>query len=92
MLNILKKLQCDQTHRDLTTSGIELGTVRSRILIQNIVPNSTLSCLSMNRKLIEDEIGVDLARMTMVNKNVRKIELEGNKLGPKTAREYGYAL
>jgi hypothetical protein len=46
----------------------------------------------MTRQLTEDEIGVDLARMLMINTTVRKLELEGNKLGPKTAREFGYLL
>lgn len=49
-------------------------------------------CLSANRKFIEDEVGVDLARMLILNKNVRKIELEGNKLGPKTAKEFSNVL
>lgn len=92
MLNILGKLQRDQTPRDLTTSGIELGTVRTRILINNIVPNTSLNCLTMCRKMVEDEVGVDLARMLMLNKHLRKLELEGNKLGPKTAREFGNLL
>jgi len=42
--------------------------------------------------MTEDEIGVDLARMLMLNKTVRKLELEGNKLGPKTAKEFGHLL
>lgn len=46
----------------------------------------------MTRKLIEDDIGVDLARMLMLNKTIRKLELEGNKLGPKSAREMGNVL
>ena len=46
----------------------------------------------MNRKQIEEEVGIDLARMLMINKHVRKIELEGNKLGPKTSREFGNVL
>lgn len=76
----------------MTASGIELGTIRARILATNIVPNSSLMCISMNRKSIEDEVGVDLARMLMLNKHIRKIELEGNKLGPKTARAMGDVL
>jgi hypothetical protein len=30
--------------------------------------------------------------MLMINKTLRKLELEGNKLGPKTAREFGHLL
>ena len=92
MLNILGKLQRNQTHRDMSTSGIELGTLRARILINNVYNNKSLYCMSMTRQHTEDEVGVDLARMLMINKTVRKIELEGNKLGPKTAREFAYLL
>ena len=92
MLNMLGKLQRNETPRDLTCSGIELGTTRVRILATNIVPNTSMMCLSMCRKLIEDEVGCDLARMLLINKSIRKLELEGNKLGPKTARELASVL
>ena len=92
MLNLLGKLQRNETAYDVTLSGIELGSIRTRILATNIVRNTSLLSLSMSRKGIEEEVGVDLARMLLVNKNIRKIELEGNKLGPKTAREFGNVL
>jgi hypothetical protein len=76
----------------MSTSGIELGTVRGRILVNNLFANTSLMCLSMTRQLMEDEIGVDLARMMMINGTVRKLELEGNKFGPRTAQEFGYLL
>ena len=92
MIGMLSKLQRNSTPRDMTLSGIELGPIRAKILITNLVYNTSLSCLSMNRKLVEDEVGVDLARMLMLNKHVRKLELEGNKLGPKTAKAFGDVL
>ena len=92
MLNLLGKLQRNETPRDLSTSGIDLGTVRCRILVNNLVPNTSLSCLTMTRKLTDDEIGIDLARMLMLNKTLRKLELEGNRFGPRTAREFGALL
>ena len=82
MLNMLGKMQRDETPRDMTCSGIELGTTKVKILAKNVSLNSSLMCLSMTRKLIDDEMGVDLARMLMINTSVRKIEFEGNKLGP----------
>jgi len=85
MINMLKKLQINETPRDYDFTGISLGTVRLRILVSNLVSNDTLRALSLTRKLIEEEEGVYLAQMLMVNKNIRKIELEGNKLGPRTA-------
>jgi len=92
MINMLKKLQTNETPRDYDFTGISLGTVRLRILVSNLVSNDTLRALSLTRKLIEEEEGVYLAQMLMVNKNIRKIELEGNKLGPRTAREFSHVL
>jgi hypothetical protein len=92
LLGLLGKLQRNATPRDVSTEGIELGTVRAKMLLNNIAANTSLMCLAMTRKLSDDEIGVDMARMLMVNKSIRKLELEGNKFGPKTAREFGYLL
>jgi len=39
MINLLGKLQRNSTARDLSTSGIELGTVRGRILVNNLFKN-----------------------------------------------------
>jgi hypothetical protein len=44
------------------------------------------------RKGIEDAEGVELAKMLIQNKVLRKLELEGNKLGPKTIQALGFAL
>ncbi len=49
MLNMLGKLQRNHTARDVTTTGIELGTLRARILINNVYSNTSLSCLAMTR-------------------------------------------
>lgn len=92
MINMLRKLQKDETPRDFDFTGIDLGSVRLRILVSNTVCNESLRSLSLTRKVIEEEEGVYIAQMLMVNKNIRKLELEGNKLGPRTARELGYVL
>ena len=88
MINLLRKLQNDQTARDMSMSGIELGTTRTRILCNNVAKNSSLKCLSMNRKCIEEEVGEDLAKMLLYNNNLRKLELESNKLGPHSAKAF----
>jgi Ran GTPase-activating protein (RanGAP) involved in mRNA processing and transport len=44
------------------------------------------------RRDIQDTEGQELAKMLLTNKSLRKLELEGNKLGSKTAKEFGYAL
>lgn len=92
MINMLRKLQMNETPRDFDFTGIDLGSVRLRILVGNMVGNETLRAVSLTRKLIEEEEGVYLAQMLMVNKNIRKLELEGNKLGPRTSKEFGNVL
>jgi len=46
----------------------------------------------MCRKQISDADGQTFARMLYTNKTLRKLELEGNLLGPKSAIEFGEAL
>ena len=73
-------------------SGLELGAARTGILAKIAAYNSTLTCLHLSRKTIEDTAGVELARILFTNKTLRKLELEFNKLGPLTAKEFGKAL
>lgn len=54
--------------------------------------NNTLSVLHLARKGIEDAEGVELARMLVQNTSLRKLELEGNKLGPKSIEAFGRML
>lgn len=44
--------------------------------------NITLSALHMARKKIEDADGIYIADMLLTNKSLKKLELEGNLLGP----------
>ena len=46
----------------------------------------------MARKNIKDPEGVQIAKMLVQNKTLRKLELEGNLLGPNSAKEFGEAL
>lgn len=84
MLIMLKNLQSDNTPKEYTLSGLNLGPARCRILASNVAFNNTLTVLHLSRKNIEDDEGVDLAKLLIVNKTLRKLELEGNKLGPKS--------
>jgi hypothetical protein len=84
MLIMLKNLQSDNTPKEYSVSGLNLGAVRCRILASNVAFNKSLTVLHLSRKGIEDDEGVDLAKMLIVNKTLRKLELEGNKLGPKS--------
>lgn len=46
----------------------------------------------MARKKIEDADGIYIAEMLLHNKALRKLELEGNLLGPQTAKKFGEVL
>ena len=92
MLTLLKKLKDDETPRDYSLAGCELGGPRTSILAKVVAYNSTLSCLHLSRKNIIDVDGIELARVLFSNKTLRKLELEGNQLGPKSAKEFGLAL
>lgn len=92
MLIMLKNLQSDNTPKEYTLSGLNLGPARCRILASNVAFNNTLTVLHLSRKNIEDDEGVDLAKLLIVNKTLRKLELEGNKLGPKSIQAFGHAL
>ena len=48
--------------------------------------------IHMSRKAISDSDGQVLAQMLYTNNTLRKLELDGNLLGPKSAAEFGKAL
>jgi len=82
MLHLLKNLKKNETPRDYTMAGLELGNARTRILACLTAYNTTLTTLHLARKRIQDFDGIELARMLFSNKTLRKLELEGNQLGP----------
>jgi hypothetical protein len=84
MLIMLKNLDVNNTPKEYTLSGLNLGAVRCSILSQHVAFNETLTALQLARKGIEDAEGVELARILITNRVLRKLELEGNKLGPKS--------
>lgn len=92
ILMMLTKLENDCTPKEYSTSGLELGAVRTRILASQVAYNHTLTNLHLSRSNIKDEEGVELAKILYNNKTLRKLELEGNNLGPKSAKEFGKAL
>ena len=92
MLSLLRKLKYDETHRDYSMAGLDLGGPRTRILSRLVAYNSSLTCLHLVRKGIQDIDGIEIAKILYSNKTLRKLELEGNNLGPKSAKEFGLAL
>lgn len=92
MLIFLRKAREQQTPKDYSLSGLELGAPRTSILSKIVAFNSTLTCLHLARKKIQDKEGQEIARMLLTNKTLRKLELEGNCLGMQTARVFALAL
>lgn len=54
--------------------------------------NGTLQTISMVRKNIKENEGQEIAKNLIGNACLEKIELEGNRLGPKSAFEIGELL
>lgn len=89
---MLTKLEKDETPKEFSTSGLELGSARTRILASQVAYNNTLTNLHLSRAAIKDEDGKDVAKILYNNTVLRKLELEGNNLGPHTAKVFASAL
>jgi hypothetical protein len=61
MLIMLKNLQNNNTPKEYTLAGLNLGPARCRILASNVGFNTTLTALHLARKGILDAEGVILA-------------------------------
>lgn len=85
MLAMVTGLQNQDTPLDYSLAGLELGPTRCRILAQNIAYNDTLKSLDLSRKFILDGEGECVPTMLYTNTSLRKLNLEGNCLGPKCA-------
>ena len=92
MVIYLDQLFNDKTPHELSTTGLDMGPARIALLAKNVKSNKSLLSLHMSRKLITDADGQQLAYMLNSNKKLRKLELEGNALGPKTIAELGRTL
>lgn len=89
---MLTKLESQQTPKEYSTSGLDLGSARTRILASQVAYNKTLTNLHLSRAQIKDEDGKDIAKILFNNTTLRKLELEGNNLGPHTAKVLASAL
>merc|ERR1719277_2649659 len=76
----------------ITVCGIELSSVRLRLLTQAMSHNTSCMSLDLNRKGVNDEDGISLAGMLEKNINLQKLECEGNNIGVKAVEAIGEAL
>lgn len=89
---MINDLKTDQSKLDYTISGLDLRPVQIRILMKVTETNQTLKGLSMARKKICDEDGVELVKSLEKNQVLERFEMEGNLMGSKTALAIGNML
>ncbi|KAF4684071.1 hypothetical protein FOZ63_004905, partial [Perkinsus olseni] len=75
-----------------TNAGIDIGSVRLRLLCNALIANRSCTTITLARKCLSDEDGVSLSAMLEVNRTLEYVDLEGNALGPNTARRLGEVL
>ncbi|KAF4666587.1 hypothetical protein FOL46_003015 [Perkinsus olseni] len=76
----------------VTLAGIDIGSVRLRLLCNALIANRSCTTITLARKCLSDEDGVSLSAMLEVNRTLEYVDLEGNALGPSTARRLGQVL
>jgi len=64
---MLSKLQSDETPGEYSTSGIELGGPRIRILVSQIAYNKSLKNMHLSRADIKDDDGIEIAKILYNN-------------------------
>eukprot|EP00928_Gymnodinium_smaydae_P006382 TRINITY_DN12254_c0_g1_i1.p1 TRINITY_DN12254_c0_g1~~TRINITY_DN12254_c0_g1_i1.p1 ORF type:complete len:387 (-),score=138.15 TRINITY_DN12254_c0_g1_i1:55-1215(-) len=89
---ILDALQKNTSPPHITVCGIDVTSVRLRLLTQALEENTSCLSLDLNRKGLNDEDGVSLAGMLEKNTYLQKLECEGNNLGVMAAKAIGEAL
>lgn len=75
---MINNLQNEQTILEYSITGLHLMDAQIRILSQNITPNTTLKVISMIRKNIKENEGIEISKNIKDNRNLEKLELEGN--------------
>ncbi len=89
---MLSHLGENRTPQEYTLSGLNLGTVRLRLLAQHVEKNTSLLGLHLCRKQVADCDVEILTHMLSINTRMQKLELEGNKLGPAGVKGLAKAL
>eukprot|EP00747_Dinoflagellata_sp_TGD_P163702 gnl/TRDRNA2_/TRDRNA2_182671_c0_seq1.p1 gnl/TRDRNA2_/TRDRNA2_182671_c0~~gnl/TRDRNA2_/TRDRNA2_182671_c0_seq1.p1 ORF type:complete len:415 (+),score=143.77 gnl/TRDRNA2_/TRDRNA2_182671_c0_seq1:66-1247(+) len=89
---ILDALMRNVSASHITVCGIELSSVRLRLLTKAMEGNYSCMSLDLSRKGLCDEDGLSLAGMLEKNLHLQKLECEGNNLGKKAAEAIGEAL
>merc|ERR1719443_1457285 len=72
---ILESLNANDSNPAIGLCGIELGSVRLRLLSKALEKNTSCMSIDFGRKQLNDEDGVSLADMLKVNQHLEKLEV-----------------
>eukprot|EP01017_Pseudomicrothorax_dubius_P006523 TRINITY_DN11876_c0_g2_i1.p1 TRINITY_DN11876_c0_g2~~TRINITY_DN11876_c0_g2_i1.p1 ORF type:complete len:366 (+),score=129.06 TRINITY_DN11876_c0_g2_i1:73-1170(+) len=89
---MINQLNTDFTPLEYTISGLQLKPAQIRIFMKAAEANKTLKVLSLSRKNLSDDEGVEIAKCLTNNTTLERIELDGNNLGPRTLLEFAKLL
>ena len=92
LMEVFAKMESNTTPFEVSLQGIKLQTPQVGILCKQLGVNKSLLALDLCRMGIDDDNGKVIATYLRRNTHLRKLELEGNLLGPKTAMEFGKTL
>jgi len=92
LTQIVEALQKNSSEADITVCGMDIDSVRLRLLTKALEDNLSCKSIDLNRKRLDDEDGKMLAQMLETNQALQKLECEGNNLGVAAAETMGDAL
>ena len=90
-MTTLEQMSMNETPMEVSLAGCEIAQ-KIPILSKHLGVCTSILSLDLSRSGIDDENGKVLASYLRKNNILRKLELEGNLLGPKTAIELGKSL
>ena len=90
-MTTLEQMSMNETPMEVSLAGCEIAQ-NIPILSKHLGVCTSILSLDLSRSGIDDENGKVLASYLRKNNILRKLELEGNLLGPKTAIELGKSL
>ena len=85
-------MESNTTPLEVSFAGMDLKQAKCGIFCKWLGVCTSLLSMDLSRMGLDDEQGKLIASYVRKNNTLRKLELEGNVLGPKTAMEFGKTL
>lgn len=89
---ILSSLTNDTSKESICIQGMELTSIKVRLISKALEKNTSCRCLDLSRRSLSDTDGVAMANMLKHNVGLEVLILEGNQLGVKSAKAFAEAL